>query len=150
MQRLGPWLFRLASWFVSATYGRFPIFGELRSAAGIILQGEALWMVERSDGRGRCFPGGVAHFRESEESTLRREIEEETGLRVSACRLLWRYHNRIYIPSQVAVYQVEAAGKPRDSWEGRVQLVPLAQVRDHLFPIHAPIADFLERNGTLK
>ncbi len=148
MKRLGPKLFYLASKVFTAAYGRWPIFGELRSAAAIIYHGEALWMVERSDGRGRCFPGGIAWFRESEEATLRREVKEETGLRVTCCRLLWRYHTRVYLPSRVAVFLAEVEGEPHDSWEGQVLLVPKSDIRQQLFKIHVPIADYLESNGT--
>ncbi len=101
-------------------------------------------MVVRSDGRGRCFPGGISSFRENEGVTLRREVQEETGLEIVSSRLLWTYHSHVYLPSQVAVFLAEAQGTPRDSWEGRVELVPRSELRKNLFAIHQPIADYLE------
>jgi ADP-ribose pyrophosphatase YjhB (NUDIX family) len=143
----GPKGFRLASRLFVALYGRFPLLGELRSAAGIVREGENYIMVERSDGRGRCFPGGMAFWGESEESSLRREVREETGLQVLQCQYLWTYHNRHYLPSSVAVYQVETTGAVRGSWEGAVVRVPAGELEHNLFPIHAPILEYLRAQG---
>ncbi len=143
-RRWGPGIFRLASRIFVATYGRFPLLGELRSAAGIVRSGGDFIMVERSDGRGICFPGGMAFWREDEAASLRREVREETGLEVTRCRFLWRYHNRHYLPSSVAVYETETTGTPRGSWEGRVVRVPIEKLRQELFPIHLPIVAYLE------
>lgn len=149
-RRWGPKLFRLASRIFVATYGRFPVLGELRSAAGIVRRGDEFIMVERSDGRGICFPGGMAFWGENDAASLRREIREETGLEVTGCRFLWRYHNRHYLPSSVAVYETETTGTPRGSWEGGVVRVPIGKLRQELFPIHRPIVDYLEQEEAKK
>ncbi len=112
--------FRICSRAVVATYGRFPVFGELRSSIALIRRGDEHLLQRRADDLGWAFPGGMALFWETDEQTLRREVREETGLPVVACRLLFVYHTRLYLPSRVSVYEaeVDASQALRGSWEG--------------------------------
>lgn len=132
-----PWslqqrLFGLISRTCIAVYGRFPVFGALRGSAGIIRRGNLFLLVERSDGLGLAFPGGLAHFWESDEQALARELREETGLRLTSQLLLLRYTTRIPYPSLVSVFLAEAEGELRPSWEGVPCWVGMSQVQQRL------------------
>lgn len=74
-------------WIVARTclalYRRFPLFGTLRASIAIIQRNQQLLVIQRNDGRGLSLPGGIASWKEAEEETLRREVQEETGLRVT-------------------------------------------------------------------
>jgi 8-oxo-dGTP pyrophosphatase MutT (NUDIX family) len=99
-------------------YGWFPLFGTLRASLGIIRQDGKFLVIHRNDGRGLCLPGGLSAWREAEEETLRREVEEETGLTVSGNKLLMHYHCTVDFPADIAVFEVQATGELKDSWEG--------------------------------
>lgn len=139
-------LFFLLSKIAVATYGRFPIFGHLRSAVGVIRQQGRFLMIDRSDGHGLGFPGGLSWPWEADEQTMRREVREETGLQVQSARLLFRYRDEHYIPGFISVYEVEATGKVRGSWEGEPVWCSLADITAKPFASHAQIVQFLGRN----
>lgn len=139
-----PWslqqrLFGLISRTCIAVYGRFPVFGSLRGSAAIIRRGNLFLVVERSDGLGLAFPGGLAHFWESDEQALARELREETGLRLTSHSLLLRYATRVPYPSLVAVFLAEAEGELRPSWEGIPCWVEFSRVQQRLMPNQRPI-----------
>lgn len=83
-------LFAIISRSCIALYGRLPIFGALRGSAAIIRRENSFLVLERSDGLGLAFPGGMVHPWESEEQGLAREVREETGLRLTRCSFLLR------------------------------------------------------------
>ena len=144
-----PWslqqrVFGLISRSCIAVYRRFPVFGALRGSAAIIRRGDLFLVVERSDGLGLAFPGGLAHFWESDEKALARELREETGLRLTSHSLLLRYATRVPYPSRVAVFLAEAEGELRSSWEGIPCWVDFSQVQQRLMPNQRPI---LEQGG---
>jgi len=138
---------RRAFWVVShlsmGLYRRIPIFGTLRASVGIIRAGERYLVINRSDGRGFSFPGGLAWPWESEEQTLRREVAEETGLHVMSLDLVFRYHTSIPVPCKLAVFRAEAEGHLGCSWEGRPEWATLPELRANITVSQNPIVDQL-------
>ena len=94
------------------------MFGTLRASLGIIRREGKFLVIHRNDGRGLCLPGGLSAWREAEEETLRREVQEETGLTMTGNKLLMRYHCTVDFPADIAVFEVQASGELKDSWEG--------------------------------
>jgi len=117
-----------------AVYGRFPVFGRLRGSVAVIRRENNFLMLDRSDGLGLAFPGGLALPWESDEKTLLREVEEETGLRLTSYTLLFRYDNSVPYPARVSVYRAQAQGELRPSWEGIPCWVDLADLQHRLMP----------------
>lgn len=111
-------LFRIISHLALGTYRRFPVFGALRASIGIIRSHDRYLVIDRSDGRGYSFPGGLAFPWESDEAALRREVTEETGLSVVKARPVLHYFSQVVIPCHIAVFEVSAQGVLRGSWEG--------------------------------
>lgn len=138
-QRAFFWLSQL----VVAVYGRFPIFGPVRSAVGLVRHGDCWLTVARADRRGQCFPGGVAVPWESTEECLRREIEEETGLHVTDCQYLFEYFDKKFIPGSICVYQAEAEGELKSSWEGDPSWISLDELAPCIFPPQHVILGYL-------
>ncbi|HLX76772.1 MAG TPA: NUDIX domain-containing protein [Terriglobales bacterium] len=141
-----PWslqqrLFRVISRSCIAAYGRFPVFGALRGSAAVIRRGHRFLVVERSDGLGLAFPGGLALFWESDERTLARELLEETGLRLTSHSLLLRYSASVPYPSRVSVFLAEAEGELRPSWEGIPCWVDFADLQQRLMLNQRPILE---------
>jgi 8-oxo-dGTP pyrophosphatase MutT (NUDIX family) len=122
-------------------YRRFPVFGTLRAAVGIIRQGDRYLLIDRNDGRGFSFPGGLAMPRESEEKALRREIAEETGLKATAVELDFRYFNAGEIPCNISVFKVGVTGHVRGSWEGLPRWVEKAEMRAGILKSQIPIVE---------
>lgn len=134
-------LFRVISRGCIAAYGRFPVFGALRGSAAVIRRGPRYLVVDRSDGLGLAFPGGLALFWESEERTLARELLEETGLRLTRHSLLLRYSTSVPYPSRVSVFLAEAEGELRASWEGIPCWVDFADLQQRLMRNQRPILE---------
>lgn len=111
-------IFGVISRTCMAAYGHLPIFGRLRGSVAVIRRQNSFLVLDRSDGLGLAFPGGLALPWESDEKTLVREVEEETGLRLVSYTLLFRYDNSLPYPARVSVYRAEAEGELRSSWEG--------------------------------
>lgn len=109
-------------------YGWFPLFGTLRASLGIIRRNGKFLVIHRNDGRGLCLPGGLSAWREAEEDTLRREVQEETGLSVTGNKLLMRYHCTVDFPADIAVFEVQATGEVKDSWEGSPRWMALEEL----------------------
>jgi 8-oxo-dGTP pyrophosphatase MutT (NUDIX family) len=101
-----------------AAYSRFPVFGALNGAVGIMPRDGKYLVIDRNDGRGVSFPGGLQRLWETPEQALIREVREETGLQVTKCALTLRYYSSADIPVCVSVYDIEAEGDLRASWEG--------------------------------
>ena len=138
---------RILFWIISRTglflYARFPIFGPLQAAMGIIRKDDTYLAIERNDGRGLSFPGGLLHPYEAAEQGVVREILEETGLRVSKSVVRLHYRSSADIPVNVTVFDVEAEGQLRGSWEGRPCWLPLSELRQRIIPAQRPIVEIL-------
>ncbi len=100
-------------------------------------------MIDRSDGRGLSFPGGLAVPWETAEQAMKREVLEETGLRVKHYKQLFEYRNSTDVPVVLAVFAVEAEGELKDSWEGSPRWLPLSDIRSRLLPSQREIVDRL-------
>ncbi|HEV2423506.1 MAG TPA: NUDIX domain-containing protein [Terriglobia bacterium] len=140
-------LFWIASRVAFTVYTRFPIFGTLRSAVGVIRRGADYLAIDRADGRGLGLPGGLARRRESDEQAVRREIAEETGLTVTSAEYLFRCSVSHPIPASIAVFQVTAIGDLRGSWEGEPRWVTLDELRSRATKAQRPIIEQLGRSN---
>jgi 8-oxo-dGTP pyrophosphatase MutT (NUDIX family) len=125
-------LFWLIARTCFALYRTFPVFGSLRASIAIIHSGKRFLVIRRNDGRGLSLPGGIAGWRESEESTLRREVREETGLDVTSLELKKRYHSRADVPCIISVFDVNASGELQDSWEGSACWMTIEELEPRL------------------
>ena len=145
IETLKRWLF----WIVARTcfklYRWFPIFGLLRASIGIIRQGETFLVIQRNDGRGLSLPGGIAGWKETEEETLRREVMEETGLNVTSQELRMRYESRADVPCSISVFEVEASGELKNSWEGAPRWITLTELDRHLLRSQRPVFELLTK-----
>jgi 8-oxo-dGTP pyrophosphatase MutT (NUDIX family) len=116
----------------AALYGRFPVFGALRGSAAVVRHGDRFLVIERSDGQGLAFPGGLAHPWEPDEQALARELREETGMRLLSCSLLIRYTVRTPYPARISVFRAQADGEVRASWEGTPGWATVAELSQRL------------------
>jgi 8-oxo-dGTP pyrophosphatase MutT (NUDIX family) len=123
-------------WIVSRgalwCYSHAPVFGSLRASIGIIRNASRVLVIRRNDGRGLSFPGGVAFPWETDEQTLIREIREETGLLCQRVEFAFRYESRADIPARIAVFDVQATGEIRGSWEGTPAWIEIAELREEI------------------
>jgi 8-oxo-dGTP pyrophosphatase MutT (NUDIX family) len=111
-----------------ATYARVPLFGRLRGSLAVITDNERFLVLERADGLGLSFVGGLARPWEPEEATLAREVREETGLTVLQSSPLLRYDHDWPYPHRTAAFMVEISGKIAGSWEGTPVWVTFAEL----------------------
>jgi 8-oxo-dGTP pyrophosphatase MutT (NUDIX family) len=122
-------VFRVISRTCIALYRQFPIFGALRGAIAVVPYGEKQFvMIERADGLGLCFPGGLVHPWESAETALRREIEEETGMTVQRVESWFDYRDNELYPTHIFVFRADATGQTGSSWEGRAVVIGLEEM----------------------
>jgi 8-oxo-dGTP pyrophosphatase MutT (NUDIX family) len=136
-------LFAVLSRTGIAVYSRIPIFGPLRASVCVIRDGELVLVIDRSDGRGLSFPGGLALPWETAEQAMVREVLEETGLRIGKSVLLFEYETSAEVPCILTVFQAEAAGELRESWEGSPRWLPARDIRSRLLPSQKEIVDRL-------
>ena len=128
-----------------ALYRWFPLFGALRASIGIIHRGPTILVIERNDGRGLSLPGGLAGWKEAEETTLRREVLEEAGLSVSRLELKMRYGSTADVPCTISVFEVEASGELKDSWEGSPRWMTAAELEPRLLESQRPVLELLRK-----
>jgi 8-oxo-dGTP diphosphatase len=100
----------------------------------ILKQGELYLLIERNDGRGYSFPGGLAMPWETAEQTMRREVLEETGLEISVAGLLFEYRTSREVPCDLSVFEAEASGSLSGSWEGSPHWLSLNEVKNRMLP----------------
>ncbi len=134
-------LFAALSRTFVAVYSRMPIFGFLRASVAVIRKDELLLIIDRSDGRGFSFPGGLASPWESAEQAMRREVREETGLAVERSSLLFEYRTSADVPCILSVFEARVSGEPTGSWEGSPRWLPATQIRSSLLPSQKEIVD---------
>jgi len=131
MKRL---LFRVIARTAIATYSYVPIFGYLRASIAVLRKDDLILVIDRNDARGFSFPGGLAHPGETAEQAMRREVEEETGLKVEKSSFLFDYRSTADIPCVISVFEVEASGDLAESWEGSPRWLSRAEIRPRLLP----------------
>lgn len=126
-----------------ALYRRFPVFGTLRASIAIIRRNQQFLVIQRNDGRGLSLPGGLASWQEAEEETLRREVLEETGLRVTGQELRMRYHSTADVPCDTSVFAVQATGELKNSWEGSPRWMTMAELEPQMLKSQRPVLELL-------
>ena len=89
-------------------------------------------------------PGGISNRNEAEIETLRREVLEETGLTVMAQELKLKYFSDADVPCNISVFEVQASGEVRNSWEGSPQWNTVAEVEARLMPSQQPVLELLK------
>jgi 8-oxo-dGTP pyrophosphatase MutT (NUDIX family) len=143
IQRLKRILFAVLSRTGVAVYARIPIFGPLRASVAVIRKGDLVLVIERNDGRGLSFPGGLAWPWEKPEQTVVREVLEETELKLVRSSRLFEYQSSADVPCILTVYEAEATGELADSWEGSPRWLPWTEIRQFLLPSQKEIVDRL-------
>lgn len=128
-----------------ALYRTFPIFGSLRAAIAIIHRDGKFLVIQRNDGRGVSLPGGLAGWREAEECALRREVTEETGLRVDEATLRTVYQNIADIPCKTSVFEAEVDGELRESWEGAPAWMTIQELEPQLVESQWPVLALMKK-----
>lgn len=136
-----------AFWVVYRTacrlYAWFPIFGTIRGSVAIIRRDFGFVVIERNDGYGLGFPGGIAGFHEPPEMTVRREVREETGLRLLTAEYKFHFTHPRPFPTETHVFEATAEGEIRSSWEGTARIATLAELDEHVVPQQRQIVEYL-------
>jgi 8-oxo-dGTP pyrophosphatase MutT (NUDIX family) len=139
-------------WIVARTcfalYRRFPLFGSLRASIATIQRSEQFLIILRNDGRGVSLPGGIARWKETEEETLRREVFEETGLRITSQELRLHFDSTADVPCHVAVFEAQAIGELKGSWEGSPQWMTVAELAPRILPSQRPVLELMNKMST--
>ncbi len=137
-------------WLISRTaiflYRHFPLFGPIPGSVAIICTNGGYLVIERSDGYGLSLPGGIARSFESPETALRREVREETGLRVVSAELKFVFDSSVLYPARTSVFEAVVEGEPHDSWEGKVMVVSLEELERNIMKSQVPVVEYLKRN----
>jgi len=126
-------------------YHWLPLFGTLRASIGIIQRDDKFLIIHRNDGRGLSLPGGISKWREAEEETLGREILEETGLSVTGKELKLKYYSDAEVPCNISVFDVQASGELKNSWEGSPQWTTVTETEPCLLPSQRPVLELLRQ-----
>jgi ADP-ribose pyrophosphatase YjhB (NUDIX family) len=142
------WIFWVFARTCFAFYRRFPLFGTLRGSIGIIQREDRFLAIYRNDGRGVCLPGGISRWREAEEETLYREIREETGLSVSGKEFKMKYYSEGEVPCIISVFEVQASGEPRNSWEGSAQWTTVDEMESRILLSQRPVLELMRKMST--
>jgi 8-oxo-dGTP pyrophosphatase MutT (NUDIX family) len=143
LNRIKRFFFRVLSRTGVALYSRAPIFGRLRASVVIIRNGNLTLVIERSDGRGLSFPGGLVLPWEKAEEAMIRELLEETGLQIEKASFLFEYPSSADIPCLLTVFEGAATGEITESWEGSPRWLAWSEIRTFLLPSQKEIVDRL-------
>lgn len=76
---------------------------------------------------------------------MRREVQEETGLRVTNLALETRYHSTADVPCTISVFRVEAEGELKESWEGSPQWLTLSELESKLIKSQKPAVELMRK-----
>jgi 8-oxo-dGTP diphosphatase len=138
---------RRVFWIVARTclvlYSWFPVFGSLRASLALIHRNGRFLLIERNDGRGVSLPGGIAKRKEAAEAALRREVLEETGLRVTGLELRMTYDSPADVPCVVSVFETQVEGELKSSWEGSPQWMTVAEIEPRILKSQRPVLDLM-------
>jgi 8-oxo-dGTP pyrophosphatase MutT (NUDIX family) len=130
-------------WIVSRTarffYRHFPVFGALQGAVAVIRRDGGFVAIERNDGFGLAFPGGISNFREPPEKTVRREVLEETGLTITRAEFKFDFKVRAPLPAHTFVFEAIAEGELRGSWEGAPRIVSFEELQQRIVEPQRPV-----------
>ena len=136
-------------WIVARTcftlYRWFPLFGKLRASVAIIQRDGKLLAIQRNDGRGFSLPGGISGRKESPEASLDREMLEETGLSVTGKKLLHEYYSEADVPCNISVFEVQASGELKNSWEGLPHWMTVDELEPRLLESQRPVLELLRK-----
>ena len=124
-----------------ALYRTFPIFGPLRASIAIIHRDHKILVSHRNDGRGVSLPGGIAGRGETEEVTLRREVQEETGMSLTNAELQQRYFSAAELPCNISVFVAEVSGDLKESWEGTPRWMTVDELEPLLIKSQQPLLE---------
>jgi 8-oxo-dGTP pyrophosphatase MutT (NUDIX family) len=135
-------------WLISRTaiflYRHFPLFGPVPGSIAIIRRDRGFLVLQRNDGYGLGFLGGIALPWETAEQALRREVREETGLEVQSTELKFQFYNSILYPTSTTVFEATLADGPcRTSWEGTTKIVSFEDLHRNIMPTQRPVIDYL-------
>ena len=128
-----------------ALYRTFPVFGPLRASIAIIHRDHKILVIQRNDGRGVSLPGGIANPREGEEATLRREVQEETGMSVTTAELEMRYSSRAELPVNISVFRAQVSGELKESWEGTPRWMSVEEFEPLLINSQRPLVELMKK-----
>ena len=113
----------------------------LPAVFGIILNEDrtALLLVKRRDVPLWTLPGGGRESHETNEEALQREIEEETGCRVTIIRKCATYYpiNQLSALTSVYMCQILSGNLSLSNETAEIAFHPLSQLPHSLFHIHA-------------
>jgi len=143
LQRLSFWLFSTCA---VGLYRRFPVFGTLRGAIAIINVGHLFLVIDRNDGRGLSFPGGLARPWESDEATVAREVFEETGLSITSLSFFDKYNLQKPYALTTTIFSARVAGELRTSWEGQPLWLPLDSIAHGITHTQRPALEKIRSN----
>src|SRR5437588_1396521 len=136
-------------WIVARTcftlYRWFPLFGKLRASIAIIQRDGKFLAIHRNDGRGVSLPGGISGLKETAEASLDREMLEETGLSVTGKKLLHEYYSDADVPCNISVFEVQASGELRNSWEGSPQWMTVDELEPRLLESQRPVLEWIRK-----
>jgi len=71
---------------------------------------------------------------EGTEQAMAREFVEETGMNVIRSRLKFSYFSSVEVPVNLSVFEVEAEGQLRPSWEGAPLWLTASAIHPRLLP----------------
>lgn len=141
-------LFWLISRAAVAGYRRLPIFGRIPGAIAIIRRDGGFLGIKRSDGYGISMLGGIIMPWETPEHALRREVFEESGLTIGSADRLFEYESSLLYPARTTVFEAEAAGTARSSWEGKVGVFSLAELEQGIIASQRRVVEYLKESGS--
>lgn len=122
------------------------------TAIGIVFRNECkeVLVVKRRDLPAWVLPGGGIDDGETAEKAAVREVQEETGYRVSSKGLLGEYRARNWLARDTWVYECEiVGGSPSLSSEtAEIGFHPVDQLPEYFFPLHRNfLKDAVKSNG---